>query len=234
MAAAPYGPNVPASGPGGLGAALSLLHGGERVLVAHAGSAAVAAGPRGSSVTGSAAQAAQLVLSPGGEAGTVHVGGALVAHGATTLASGGLLVLSNMSAPATTPQGQGQGQGRRLSTAASADPDHWRRLFSVDDSAREIKLGGPSAAKIELHGDVSIDATWPDGRAANFSVTSLDVTGSADVGSGAEDLVQLRGQVTAHSNFTVVDNQPGFSRFRVGPRAWFEARRARPRSWVVL
>ena len=97
------------------------------------------------------------MLSPGGEAGAVHVGGAFVSHVSTTLADGGLLVLSNSTAHAAPGQPP---------TAAS------RQLVGVDAAAREIKLGGAGGATIVLRGAVTIDATWP----ASLSLSAPAIT----------------------------------------------------------
>ena len=176
------------------------------MLVAHGGGApGSGAAEEGASVVGTAE--AHMVLSPNGEAGAVHVGGALGVHGGITVVDGGLTVLGNHTAATVyscdeddplvfdCPPG----------TAVAVGGDE---MILVDSGARTINLGGPGAVEITMKGGMTIDATDADGVVRPISMSNLHVTGDASLGAVGTDTLTINAAVTATSDFAILPADP--------------------------
>jgi hypothetical protein len=153
------------------------------------------AGGRGNSF-GSASfggRGGRVTLSPGGEAGSVHVGGAMEVHGGAHISTGGFVVGGN-DTRATVFDEHG--------AVANSSND----LLSVDSDRRLILIGGPGGGDIHMKGGITIDATAADGSPRAITLSSVEVLGSAKLGSHPTDTLDIGSSIVARGNITVLSN----------------------------
>lgn len=143
--------------------------------------------------------APRVTLSPGGESGSVHIGGALEVHSGAHVSAGGLVIGGNDTV-ATVYSCDPSDPSCRSPSVVNSSND----LFSVDSEQRQILIGGPGGADIKFHGAVHFDASAADGTALPLSLSAASVDGDAKIGSHPGHRFDIGGSVTAKGNFSIL------------------------------